>query len=86
MVVPLDAQPEVQSEEGDLLPDDQLEEHEIYWRDKQGFLEKHGYMLRQRFRPGWVPSWIGSNRPPDLHEDNWPLPVSGYACRYETNT
>ena len=30
---------------------------ETRWRDTQSLLEKHGYMLRPRYRPGWVPSW-----------------------------
>ncbi|KAJ7129849.1 kinase-like domain-containing protein, partial [Mycena crocata] len=29
-----------------------------FWRDHQVWLERCGYMLRPRFRPGWVPSWI----------------------------
>ncbi|KAL0570540.1 hypothetical protein V5O48_011423 [Marasmius crinis-equi] len=39
-----------------------LTEYEVFWRDRQQWLEKQGYMLRPRFHPGWVPSWIGSNR------------------------
>ncbi|KAI0352731.1 hypothetical protein OH77DRAFT_1513089 [Trametes cingulata] len=30
---------------------------EIFWRDRQPFLEDHGYTLRSRYRPGWIPSW-----------------------------
>lgn len=30
---------------------------ELGWRDKQKFLQSKGYMLRPRFRPGWIPSW-----------------------------
>ncbi|KAJ7147583.1 hypothetical protein C8R43DRAFT_1097128 [Mycena crocata] len=37
---------------GALLP------YEIWWRDRQQWLETRGYMLRPRFRPGWTPSWI----------------------------
>lgn len=34
---------------------------EIWWRDHQLWLQKKGYMLRPRYRPGWVPSWEGKN-------------------------
>ncbi|KAI9063466.1 hypothetical protein FKP32DRAFT_1572015 [Trametes sanguinea] len=30
---------------------------ECWWRDHQPFFAEHGYMLRPRYRPGWVPSW-----------------------------
>ncbi|KAI0771522.1 kinase-like domain-containing protein [Trametes elegans] len=30
---------------------------EEYWRDRQAFLESHGYMLRPRYKPDWRPSW-----------------------------
>lgn len=50
---------------------------EIPWRDRQVFLESRGYMLRPRYRPGWVPSWQGN---PEVHyedcEDFEFLPVS----------
>ncbi|KAJ8077998.1 hypothetical protein AAF712_005610 [Marasmius tenuissimus] len=38
-----------------------LSESEVFWRDRQKWLEKQGYMLRPRFRPGWVPSWKDSS-------------------------
>ena len=34
-----------------------LRRFEERWRDKQAFLERKGYMLRPRYRPGWVASW-----------------------------
>ncbi|TDL15498.1 hypothetical protein BD410DRAFT_816966 [Rickenella mellea] len=34
---------------------------EIFWQDHQKWLESIGYMLRPRYRPGWVPSWNGPN-------------------------
>ena len=40
-----------------------LDEKEIFWRDHQKWLQERGYMLRPRYRPGWVPSWKGK---PDL--------------------
>ncbi|KAF7797589.1 hypothetical protein EIP86_008789 [Pleurotus ostreatoroseus] len=42
----------------------QLSSGEIWWRDHQQWLEKKGYMLRPRYRPGWVPSWEGN---PDMN-------------------
>ncbi|KAH9899125.1 kinase-like domain-containing protein [Epithele typhae] len=34
----------------------------VQWRDHQQWLEKHGYLLRPRLRPGWVPSWTGTKK------------------------
>jgi len=43
--------------------------HELAWRDKQLFLESRGYMLRPRFRPGWIPSWrVTGARPLDCED------------------
>ncbi|TBU50532.1 kinase-like domain-containing protein [Dichomitus squalens] len=43
---------------------------EITWRDRQQYLESRGYMLRRRYRPGWVPSWKTdpSIRPTDAED------------------
>lgn len=54
----------------------QLKPYEIQWRDRQRFLEQHGYMLRKRFRPGWIPSWETNGGVPDEQEDYRSLPVS----------
>jgi len=35
---------------------------EEQWANRQATLEKAGYMLRQRYRPGWKPSWIGTSK------------------------
>ncbi|OSX58215.1 hypothetical protein POSPLADRAFT_1104831, partial [Postia placenta MAD-698-R-SB12] len=43
---------------------------ELYWRDRQKFLETRGYMLRPRFCPGWVPSWTGTDKHPVLCDDS----------------
>ena len=53
-----------------------LDANEVRWRDKQQFLERRGYMLRPRYRPGWIPSWTGLDRIPPCTEDAEPLPVS----------
>ena len=44
-----------------LLPD------EVAWRDRQPYLQSHGYMLRPRYQPGWIPSW--QQRKPDVYHD-----------------
>lgn len=48
-----------------------LADHEIWWRDQQEWLATKGYMLRPRYRPGWVPSWGKKTDYWDLweHED-----------------
>ncbi len=43
---------------------DELIDDEKYWRDVQPFLFKHGYELRPRFRPAWIPSWTGTDMDP----------------------
>ncbi|KAF9258834.1 hypothetical protein L218DRAFT_1080200 [Marasmius fiardii PR-910] len=35
---------------------------EIFWRDHQQWLEERGYMLRSRWHPNWVPSWLSSKK------------------------
>lgn len=46
-----------------------LDEFETFWMEHQQWLEEKGYMLRPRYRPGWVPSW-------DINdEDVWPYDV-----------
>ncbi|KAJ7186575.1 hypothetical protein C8R46DRAFT_852002, partial [Mycena filopes] len=34
-----------------------LDRNEWFWVDNQPFLLAHGYQLRPRYQPGWVPSW-----------------------------
>ncbi|KAL5530909.1 hypothetical protein ACEPAG_3785 [Sanghuangporus baumii] len=46
-----------------------LTNSERWWRDRYGFLLKHGYQLRPRFRPGWVPTWVRKKKRPLLCED-----------------
>ncbi|KAH9834123.1 kinase-like domain-containing protein [Rhodofomes roseus] len=46
--------------------------HERAWRNRQPFLESHGYMLRPRLRPGWTPSWRTSGEHPlDAEDTNY---------------
>lgn len=35
---------------------------ELYWRDRQPWLQERGYMLRSRYKPDWVPSWQGTKK------------------------
>ena len=30
---------------------------EVFWRDRYDWLREHGYTLRTRYKPDWVPSW-----------------------------
>ena len=61
--IPLDCEPE----DGDLGG---LHPGEVFWRDHQIWLFEKGYMLRPRYRPGWVPSWLpGSGSPYFRYED-----------------
>lgn len=53
-----------------------LSEPEIFWRDHQLWLEEHGYMLRPRYRPDWVPSWKGSRKQWQRCEDGQSPKVS----------
>ncbi|KAH9920121.1 uncharacterized protein B0H18DRAFT_881238 [Fomitopsis serialis] len=39
-----------------------LRPHEHFWRDRQVWLEEHGYMLRPRYKPDWQPSWLGTSK------------------------
>jgi hypothetical protein len=39
-----------------------IDETERWWIERQEALEQAGYMLRPRYRPGWQPSWIGTNK------------------------
>ena len=39
-----------------------ISDNERWWVERQEALEQAGYMLRPRFRPGWQPSWTGTNK------------------------
>jgi hypothetical protein len=39
-----------------------IDRNERWWVERQEALEQAGYMLRPRFRPGWQPSWTGTNK------------------------
>jgi hypothetical protein len=42
---------------------------ESWWVERQEALERAGYMLRPRYRPGWKPSWAGTKREYSRFED-----------------
>lgn len=53
----------------DILDDEQpgrqpgdLSKGEVWWVEHQEALAAAGYMLRARYRPGWIPSWRGTNK------------------------
>lgn len=43
---------------------------EVFWRERYDYLQSRGYLLRPRFRPGWTPSWLGTNHNPHYCEDS----------------
>jgi len=55
-----------------------LDGGEAFWRENYQFLLDHGYQLRPRYSPDWVPSWIGTNKHPRNFEDGIYLAVSFY--------
>lgn len=58
--------------------DKELLEGEKYWRDHYDWLLQSGYQLRPRYRPGWVPSWKGTNKIPLFCEDSVNLKVCAF--------
>jgi hypothetical protein len=42
---------------------------ETWWVERQEAFERAGYMLRPRYRPGWKPSWAGTNKEYSRCED-----------------
>ena len=58
-----------------------LDPVELTWRDRQRFLQSKGYMLRPRYRPGWVPSWQNPQNFALRMEDSIRHPVSSASTR-----
>ena len=50
-------------------PDTVISPQESKWRDLYHFLFNRGLELRPRYRPGWVPSWLGTDLSPWACED-----------------
>ncbi|KAG1885163.1 hypothetical protein F4604DRAFT_1648090 [Suillus subluteus] len=46
-----------------------LSVYEVWWCQQYQWLKAHGYLLRPRYAPEWVPSWEGSQRHPFTCED-----------------
>ncbi|KAH7904082.1 hypothetical protein BJ138DRAFT_1073715 [Hygrophoropsis aurantiaca] len=46
-----------------------LKEGEKWWCDRYEWLKECGYLLRSRYAPDWVPSWLGTDRVPESCED-----------------
>jgi hypothetical protein len=42
---------------------------EAWWVERHETLERAGYMLRPRYRPGWKSSWAGTNKEYSRCED-----------------
>ena len=53
-----------------------LSRSEVWWQDHYDDIKHCGYQLRPRYRPGWVPSWRGSNKDFFFVEDGQPYLVS----------
>ena len=51
---------------------------EVWWAARQETLEHAGYMLRPRYRPGWKPSWAGTDKNLFDYEDGQVQAVSAH--------
>jgi hypothetical protein len=49
--------------------------NETWWIERQQALEQAGYMHRPRYRPGWKPSWTGTDKYYRKFEDGQELTV-----------
>ena len=57
------------------IPPEELDPREVWWRDRYDQLSNHGYRLRPRYSPQWLPSWKTSNRDWTSSEDGKRLKV-----------
>ena len=57
-----------------------LNSQEIKWRDIYHFLRSRGLELRPRFNPGWIPSWLGTDREEWNSEDGIMAIVNHLDC------
>ena len=48
---------------------DILDKQESKWRDNYHYLLERGFILRPRYSPGWIPSWVGKPCEPWECED-----------------
>lgn len=54
---------------------DELTPAEAWWRDHQAWLAEKGYMLRPRYRPGWMPSWKAHPKKRRWDCEDWSAPA-----------
>ena len=55
---------------------------EYQWVKMQPWLAQQGYMLRPRYHPDWIPSWLGTGRDEGGFEDAAPAPVCALTYPY----
>lgn len=65
---------------------DKLTLCERWWVRRQPFLEERGYMLRPRYRPGWVASWQAEVDDYHDYEDGEILPVRRDVCLRQSSS
>ncbi|KAF8165784.1 kinase-like domain-containing protein [Crassisporium funariophilum] len=46
-----------------------IREFERFWVDRNWFFHDKGFELWERYRPGWIPSWLASGKDESLCED-----------------
>ncbi|KDQ55733.1 hypothetical protein JAAARDRAFT_133274 [Jaapia argillacea MUCL 33604] len=56
------------------LAAERLLSYEKFWKEHFHWLESHGYQLRPRYHPNWVPSWRGTEKFCRDFEDGWEFP------------
>ncbi|KNZ77211.1 hypothetical protein J132_06206 [Termitomyces sp. J132] len=61
-----------------------LSSEEIFWRDHYKFFKDHGYTLRKRYDPDWIPSWITTSK--DWLDCEDALPLRHYQILDATRT
>ncbi|KAJ3712454.1 kinase-like domain-containing protein [Lentinula raphanica] len=64
------AQENILEDDDDNLYNVKLWPREIFWRDHYDWLKSKGYILRPRYHPDWVASWLGSTKFPYRFEDS----------------
>lgn len=48
-----------------------LTPNEVFWRERAVFLRSHGYVMRRRYQPRWMPLWPNIGMESSEHEDCW---------------
>ena len=69
-IVPVNATLADFPDESGNMREGKLHSNEHFWRDHQPWLQESGYLLRPRYHPDWVASWIrDKNKDPLRCED-----------------